>query len=257
MNYLFCFLYAICMSMPMLANAFDADVVFLGEFHDNPHHHDRQATLASEIKPKALVFEMLTEEQAAQYDSNISEVALKNVLNGSTTSWPDFKMYYPIFASAPNALVYGAGIPRSIAKKVISTDLASVFEGYPDSFGLNEPLDPDEQNAREILQMNSHCNALPAELLPKMVLIQRLRDAKLAKTALQAFHLTGGPVVVITGNAHARLDWGAPRYLIETAPNLKIFSLAQSENGTKLKGKFDRVESTVGIKRPDPCLVFN
>ena len=39
-----------------------ADVVFLGEIHDNAAHHARQAQLVAQIKPVALVFEMLSPE---------------------------------------------------------------------------------------------------------------------------------------------------------------------------------------------------
>ena len=42
-----------------------AEVVFLGEVHDNPAHHERQSALVGELKPTALVFEMLTTDQSA------------------------------------------------------------------------------------------------------------------------------------------------------------------------------------------------
>lgn len=42
------------------------DVVFLGETHDNPHHHARQSAIVAALLPKAIVWEMLTQEQAAE-----------------------------------------------------------------------------------------------------------------------------------------------------------------------------------------------
>ena len=42
------------------------DVVILGEIHDNPAHHEVQAERVADIQPRALVFEMLTPEQAAR-----------------------------------------------------------------------------------------------------------------------------------------------------------------------------------------------
>ena len=42
-----------------------ADVVLLGEVHDNPAHHAFQAEAVAYLAPRALVFEMLTPAQAA------------------------------------------------------------------------------------------------------------------------------------------------------------------------------------------------
>ena len=42
----------------------DADVVIMGEVHDNPQHHANQAAWVKDLRPAALVFEMLTPEQA-------------------------------------------------------------------------------------------------------------------------------------------------------------------------------------------------
>jgi hypothetical protein len=88
-----------------------------------------------------------------------------------------------------------------------------VFPGDAARFGLTEALDPDEQAAREAEQQEAHCNALPEEILPGFVEAQRLRDAALAEAALAALADTGGPVVVVTGNGHARADWGVPALL--------------------------------------------
>ena len=41
-----------------------AQVVIIGEIHDNPTHHQTQAALVAKLAPKALVFEMLTPAQA-------------------------------------------------------------------------------------------------------------------------------------------------------------------------------------------------
>src|SRR6056297_678930 len=56
--------------------AFDpgsADIVILGEVHDNRAHHEAQAELVARIEPAAVVFEMLTPEQAATVEQMGSE----------------------------------------------------------------------------------------------------------------------------------------------------------------------------------------
>lgn len=59
-----------------------ADVVFLGELHDNPGHHARQAAYVAEIAPTALVFEMLTPDQAERVTPELiqDEAALEAAL---------------------------------------------------------------------------------------------------------------------------------------------------------------------------------
>ena len=41
-----------------------ADVIILGEIHDNPAHHQNQAQLIERLSPSAVVFEMLSPAQA-------------------------------------------------------------------------------------------------------------------------------------------------------------------------------------------------
>lgn len=242
--------------LPLWAGQFDADVVVLGEAHDNPHHHARQADIVADLRPSALVFEMLTEAQAAAHVPGADEATLAAAFEWDSSGWPDFAMYYPIFAAAPEARVFGAGVPRSAARQAMSDGLAFAFGIGAGAYGLTTPLDAQEQDAREALQMAAHCDALPSDILPAMVDIQRLRDAQLAKMALRAYELTGGPVVVITGNGHARTDWGMPVYLQRAAPDVTIASLGQGEDGTPPTGTFDTVQDSPGVERGDPCAAF-
>ena len=212
------FLMMVVFGLPVVASPFSADVVVLGELHDNSHHHDRQARIVAQLAPTALVFEMLTGPQALANIPGGGSETLETAFAWENSGWPDFSMYYPIFAAAPAARVFGAAVPRDAARKAMHDGVAFAFGIGAGSYGLTKPLNPDEQKAREALQMAAHCDVMPPEMLPAMVNIQRLRDAELAKMALRAFQLTGGPVVVITGNGHARLDWGMPVYLARVAP---------------------------------------
>lgn len=243
-----------------LAGAVPAqDVVVIGEVHDNPGHHAEQAARVAAIQPAALVFEMLTPEQAAAVTpaDRASEDALRAALGWDDTGWPDFSMYYPIFAAAPQARIFGAGVTRQAARTAMEQGFATLI-GQADAarFGLNAPLPPDRQAAREALQMRAHCNALPEALLPGMVRVQRLRDAMLARAAVKAHDATGGPVAVIAGNGHARRDWGVPALLARAAPGLEVYAIGQAEDGLPLPGGFDEVVSSPAPARDDPCGAF-
>ena len=234
------------------------DVAILGEVHDNPAHHAEQASHVAALAPKALVFEMLTPEQAGRVTPDLvaDAGAMAEALEWEAGGWPEFALYHPIFAAAPGARIYGAQVTREAARAVFETGPAEAFGPEADAYGLSEPLPPGEQAAREALQMAAHCDALPEEALPGMVAVQRLRDAVLARAVVQALAETGGPVAVITGNGHARRDWGVPAYLGRVAPDLVVHVLGQTEDDAPLEGGFDEVVSTPAADRPDPCAAF-
>jgi hypothetical protein len=165
-------------------------------------------------------------------------------------------MYHPIFVAAPQATLYGAWVQRDAARAVFERPLAQVFEGDAARFGLNGALPAEQQTAREAMQMAAHCDALPAEMLPGMVAVQRLRDAVLAQSALQALTDTGGPVVVITGTGHARDDWGMPNLLRRAAPDVTVISVGQYEITPPESPPHDFWVVTDATERPDPCDAF-
>ncbi|MFU8833949.1 ChaN family lipoprotein [Roseovarius autotrophicus] len=246
---------ALCLTaLPALAH----DVVILGEVHDNPAHHAEQAARVSALQPRALVFEMLMPEQAALVTPDLiaDADAMEKALGWAESGWPDFAMYHPIFAAAPEAAIYGAQIPREAVRAVLEDGPAETFGEGAAAYGLTDPLPPEKQAAREALQLAAHCDALPKGMLPGMVAVQRLRDAALARATVAAMAETGGPVAVITGNGHARRDWGVPAYLAHVAPDLDVFVLGQTEDGAPLQGGFDEVLSAPAAERPDPCAAF-
>jgi uncharacterized iron-regulated protein len=236
------------------------DVVFLGEVHDNPIHHAHQAEALRALRPAAVVFEMLTPEQAARvngYESLPEADALARALDWGDSGWPDFAMYHPVFeaAGAAGARVYGTTLPRERLTRAMAGALAEAFGGEAARFGLGTPLDAGEQATREALQRAAHCDALPEAMLPGMVAVQRLRDAHIARTALAALEETGGPVAVITGSGHARTDWGAPALLRLAAPEARVFAVGQlEEDAAADPPPFDLLVTTApALREDDPC----
>lgn len=234
------------------------DVLILGEVHDNPAHHVTQAREVGRFAPSALVFEMLPAQavEAVTPENRDDMAALRDALEWETLGWPDFALYFPIFQAAPDAGIFGALVPRTQARRVMTEGVEAVFGPDASRFGLTEPLPPPQQAEREAAQMAAHCDALPVAVLPGMVKIQRLRDATLARAVIAAVAQTGGPVAVITGNGHARRDRGVPVYLARAAPGLTVEVVGQTEDDRALDGRFDSVLSAPAVDRPDPCDVF-
>jgi uncharacterized iron-regulated protein len=232
-----------------------ADVVVLGEVHDNPVHHANQAMAVGAIAPRALVFEMLTPEQAGR-DYDLSDMtAMGATLGWEAAGWPDFAMYYPIFAAAPDARVFGADMGDAAVKVALEQGASKAFGVGAARYGLDKALPASEQTMREAEQREAHCGALPGDMLAGMVDVQRLRDASLAQAVLQAMAATGGPVVVITGSGHARRDRGVPAVLAQAAPGLRVLSVGQVED-VATDAPFDLWLVSEAPAREDPCAAF-
>ncbi|MCV2882679.1 ChaN family lipoprotein [Actibacterium sp. XHP0104] len=235
-----------------------ADVVVLGEVHDNPVHHENQAAAVASIAPAALVFEMLDAAQAARITPALrgDADALGAELGWADSGWPDFALYYPIMAAVPQARIYGGAVPRADVRRSVSEGAAAVMGGDAAAYGLDLALPAEQQAAREALQQEAHCNALPPDLLPGMVQAQRLRDAALALAVDQALRDTGGPVAVITGNGHARTDWGLPAALRLVRADVSLLAVGQFETDPGADAPYDLWLITAPAEREDPCAGF-
>lgn len=235
-----------------------ADIVILGEVHDNPQHHRTQARLIRDLAPAAVVFEMLSPAQAAATNSSADRgEGLRESLGWDESGWPDWALYQPVFEAVGSVPVYGMALPRDTVTRAVTEGAAGVFGDGAADYGLSEPLPAAEQQAREAHQQAAHCNMLPASLLPGMVEAQRLRDAAFARTALQALQETGGPVVVITGTGHARTDWGMPVALQRAAPAVSVVSLGQLEAEPEAPSPYDAWRVAEPAAREDPCAGFS
>ncbi|WOI55639.1 ChaN family lipoprotein [Palleronia sp. LCG004] len=234
-----------------------ADIVVMGELHDIAEHHANQAGWIDRMGPSAIVFEMLEPEQgeiATDMQGDPAEI-LGTALAWEERGWPDFNIYAPIFARANGARIYGASVARDRAALAVEDGAAAVIgPGASESFALDIPIPLEERAIREAEQAEAHCGLMPPEMLAGMVEAQRLRDATLAQIAIRAFDETGGSVAIVTGNGHARNDWGVPVYLKAARPDLSVTSIGQYVDAES-DAPFDHVVIAGGYPddRDDPC----
>jgi uncharacterized iron-regulated protein len=208
----------------LAARARRADLVVIGEMHDDPAHQAMQAALIAAIRAPAAAFEMAP--RAAE--SSLADLrAAPDDARRVAARWDDYAPWHgPIAALSPDAPVIGAGLARADLRGAMTGGAASVFDGDADAFGLSAPPPPAMQAAMEAEQIEAHCNALPIQMAPGMVEAQRLRDAAFAAALLRA-HDVGAPAVLVTGNGHARRDRGSPVYLHAAAPDLSLLVIGQ------------------------------
>ena len=229
-----------------------AEVVLLGEVHDNPGHHAAQARALAALRPTAVVWEMLSPEAAGRVDPALTPAALGEALAWAGSGWPDFAMYAPLFAAAPGAAHVGAAVPVDDLRAAMERGAAALMAD-PASIGLDAPLPPEAQAAEERRQADSHCGALPAEMLPAFVEAQRLRDAALARGALDALAAHGPPVAVIAGSGHVAAAY-VPA-MLRTA-GVEALAIGQVEGGVPPAGTFDVWLAAPAPARADPCDAF-
>lgn len=250
-----------------------ADIVVLGEMHDNAEHHAWQAWIVHALQAArgvdGLAFEMIPtslEGRAAAHLARGGSVAeLGDALKWEERGWPDWSLYAPIVAAAPAARITGGGFDRG-ALRALSADPSA----WPLAarYGVTTPLPEAEQTAREAEQIAAHCNMLPAVAAPPMVTAQRIWDASFADAALRAWAGDGDGdgdrddalAVLITGSQHARNDRGAPAALAIAAPERKVVSVGMIEGGPSdavaAASRYDYVVFTGAPERGDPCAAF-
>lgn len=247
----------------IVAAARSADIVILGEIHDNPTHHATQAEVVAALQPAALVFEMIPQALEAEVNTLRKEgagrEALAAALDWSASGWPDFAYYAAILEAAPEARVFGAGQPKEDVQRALEAGAAVAFGADAVTYGLDQPLAPDDLAAREADMQAAHCDKLPPEMLPGMVEAQRFRDAGLADAALWARTMTGdGQVVIIAGSGHADRVRGVPAALDVADPELSVLSVGQFEAAPDdAAAGYDLVLLAPAPAREDPCAAFD
>lgn len=246
-------------SEPELDPVRTADVLIIGEVHGVEEHHAYQAALVAALQPGAIVFEQVDGADTARLNgllqAGASDRDIANRLNWQRSGWPDFALYAQIMRAAPDAQIVGGSGPMGDVRRARLQSAATVFGAEAARFGLNDTLPPAERATREQAQFDAHCGAVPLSAMGGFVEAQRYRDALLAQTVLLARERTrDAQVVLITGNGHARVDWGVPRALLRAEPELQIWSIGQV--GPESTAPFNEVRVRPLPLQADPCATF-
>ena len=260
-----------------------AEYVMLGEKHDNLDHHRLQARMLRAMvaagRRPATGFEMLTSDQAEALAAHLEArpgdaQGIAEAVAWGMSGWPDWESYRPIAQAALDgglALV-AAGLPRALSRRMVTDGLGVLEPERRARLGLEAPLAAATAKAMAEELRRAHCNELPEELIPGMVMVQRARDAVMADNLVRAAEADAGDGaaadggVLITGNGHARGDRGVPAAIARLRPGARRFSLAFLEVEPGLDDisayaaaygagalPFDAVWFTPRVDDEDPC----
>lgn len=244
-----------------------ADIVILGELHDSPVHHARQARLVRALSPAGLAFEMVPADSEEGVEVFLAQGGSRGeigpAIGWERLGWPDWELYAPIFEAAPEAYVAGGAPARAELRQAALAGAAAAWGGDAGDVGLDRK--PDQATLRELEErmLAAHCGQIPRPVARQMVEAQRFKDARLAKAVLRARQRGGGQAVLITGNEHARTDRGVPAYVSRLAPGLEVASVGMIElpagAGPEEAARglaYDYVWFSEEIEREDPCEDF-
>jgi len=240
-----------------------ADVVLLGETHDNADHHLLQAarvvSLVVRGRRPALAFEMLDAPDQSVVDAADSPEALENAVKWADSGWPPFEMYRPIFEAG-----YGARLPI-VAADLSNGEAQSIARGgeLPEDLRLeleSAPLKAEQLESWRQEMRDSHCGMLPERAVDPMVRAQRARDLRLARRLMSA---GPGGAVLIAGAGHVRRDRAVPAWIVRLAPSTKVAAVGFVEVSARVPHPerelwpYDYVVFTPRVDRPDPCASFH
>ena len=245
----------------LLKTVSQADIVLLGEIHDNPRHHVLRGQLLSDtsMSKRRLIAEQLNTGQKAGDNPDLLSSLEHAGFDANGWQWP---LHEPVFSSARKAGldVFGGNITAPQTREIFTSKGSQLPEGLGallQKAVLGE--DALKQLRREIDE--GHCGAMPASMFDGMLAVQRARDASMAAELLR--HL---PAVLIAGNGHVWKHLGVPQIIHANRPELHTVSVLFVEHAAftddaerikwlqSFKGIADFVWVTPAQLRPDPCL---
>jgi uncharacterized iron-regulated protein len=254
-----------------------ADLLLLGEVHDNPHHHLLRAwllgTLAVGGPNLAVVFEHIRTDQQDTVDGLISAKPAPSAadllagLDWNNSGWPGAEMFHPLFAKAIGLglPIVAGNLPRAQIRNVARNGMTALDASEVRRLGLDQGLEPALHSALIDELDGSHCGLIPRNAMEGLATAQRLRDAHLAAAMIEAGRRRGR-AVLLAGNGHVRTDRGVPWHLRRLAAGSKVLAVMLIET---VPGRLDAagylpkdphggpavdlVIFTPAVKREDPC----
>lgn len=234
----------------LVARARAADIVLLGELHDNAEHHAARARLVLALGGDVtVVAEQLDRGRSVAPGPDVRTRLVAAGFDERGWRWPLHEsLFAPLLAAGVPVL--GGNAPQALVRRVARegesawpADLAAVASAAGPLAGAGlAALDAD--------LIEGHCGHLPPARLPAMRAAQTVRDASMWQALVDA---PGRRKVLVAGNGHVRRDYGVPRFAM-AAPALKLLSVGFWEEGDPITGApFDALWITRRAEREDPC----
>lgn len=238
-----------------------ADVVAVGEAHDNRSHHAVQALVLDRLvaagERPVVAFEMLAEDQQAAVDAAMREAStiqdLERRLAWRARGWPDFAMYYPLFQTAKRwgLPVLAADLDAESRRTISRRGLDALPEPTRSRVASRLPSDAAREDSLRRDLQTVHCDLLPPGVEAAMAEAWHARNVTMAHRVAEALG-DGRKVVFLAGRAHLAPD-AVPGQLGEIRPGTRVVIIDLVEEGSTPLPDADVVLATPRASRPDEC----
>ena len=243
-----------------------ADIVLLGELHDNVRHHELRGKLIAQFADpgRTIVAEHLPDTGRVVFQSDTRADLEAAGFDAAGWEWPAHQALFEQIRGRGLTLV-GGNLPREQARQIFLQGVT----GLPDRMAQTYASARLEGAAEKSLDhdlIEGHCGKLPDRYLLRMRFAQRITDIAMAHALLDH-----RPSVLVAGNGHVRKDYGVPQVLTAAVPALKLLSVGflerDGDNSGNQQGSAQDLINSVGSQydfiwlteratRKDPCQDF-
>lgn len=198
----------------LLENLARADVILIGEKHDNPDHHMLEQRILSALaeQPAEVVLEMLDDSQSSlltALDREAQGNQLKQNLQWNDKGWA-WESYGPLVELAVSSgfKLTAGNLSREQVKKIYQrgSEELTADDRLTSALSVNDEI--KQTLLTEIYEQ--HCKMMPRETLHPMLSIQLARDARMASAIVDS---EAPQVVLVAGAYHVRKDSAVPLHL--------------------------------------------
>ena len=209
----------------LIAQLATADVVFIGEVHNNPEHHLiqvqlLQALLENDTLPPAVAMEFFDTTRQPVLDrfmnGDLDETAFLKAVDWKNSWRFPYHLYRPILWASRDkaATLLGINAPNSVVKKVARSGIKNLTT--EERLQVARDLDLDNTAHRKYLegifkQHQAHKDLKHGiQNFDHFYQAQCVWDETMAETIADHITAKGGKVVVFTGNGHIVNKFGIP-----------------------------------------------
>ncbi|GCD78288.1 hypothetical protein JCM31826_17700 [Thermaurantimonas aggregans] len=215
----------------VLKKADEAEVVFFGEYHDDPVIHYLQLQLLHHLveseEKLALGLEMFEWQDAELLNAYMNgKIDQKTFTSEAKSLWPNYRTdYSPMveLAKRKGVAVFASNVPRAWASAVFKGGFEALDSIYSELKQYLPPLPiPYESQLPGYRNMLKMAHGHGGENLPKA---QALKDASMAWSVVQ--HLEKGfKILHLNGTYHTNNFEGIIWYLEKYRPKTRYFTIA-------------------------------
>jgi uncharacterized iron-regulated protein len=221
----------------IIKDAGKADVIFIGELHDNPVAHWLELEITKDLfaeKGKNLMLgaEMFETDNQLLIDEYFSDLIKEASFEKEIRLWKNYQTdYKPLISFAKqNGLKFiASNIPRRYASVVASGGFEALQKLTPEALKYIAPLpvdyDPELPCYKDMLSMDSGIGGgMENKVNPNLPKAQAIKDATMARS-IANYRTDGQTVIHYNGSYHSDRHMGIIWYLSKYQPGVKVMTI--------------------------------